>query len=204
MNKVIWLLIISDILILSAFGLIAPIFAIFLNEGITGGSIVAAGTASAIFFIIKSIVQLPLSLYLDKKRDKLGFLLAGTFIIVIIPLFYAFSQNIKFIFIAQAAYALGAAMAYPSWISLFSMHLDRKHRGFEWSLWSTSVGIGTAITAYIGAVVAQNIGFRNLFFIVSGISFAGLVVLFFISRKYLKDVERIEGFVIPWYHNHKK
>ncbi|MBI2046566.1 MFS transporter [Candidatus Pacearchaeota archaeon] len=204
MNKVIWLLIISDILILSAFGLITPIFAIFLNEGITGGSIVAAGIASAIFFIIKSVTQLPLSMYLDKKRDKLGFLLAGTFVIVLIPLFYAFSQNIKFIFIAQAAYALGAAMAYPSWISLFTMHLDRKHRGFEWSLWSTGVGIGTAITAYIGAVVAQNIGFKNLFFIVSGISFFGLLVLFFISKKYLKDVEKIEGFVIPWYHNHKK
>ena len=204
MNKVIWLLIISDILILSAFGLTTPIFAIFLNEGITGGSIVAVGIASAIFFIIKSVVQLPLSLYLDKKRDKLGFLLVGTFIIVLIPLFYAFSQNIQFIFIAQAVYALGAAMAYPSWISLFIMHLDRKHRGFEWSLWSTGVGIGTAVTAYIGAVVAQNIGFRNLFFIVSGISFVGLLVLFFISKKYLRDVEKIEGFVIPWYHNHKK
>ena len=204
MNKVIWLLIISDILILSAFGLITPIFAIFLNEGISGGSIVAVGIASAIFFIIKSVAQLPLSIYLDKKREKLGFLLAGTFIIVLIPLFYAFSQNIKLIFIAQAAYALGAAMAYPSWISLFIMHLDRKHRGFEWSLWSTGVGIGTAITAYIGAIVAQNIGFRNLFFIVSAISFLGLLVLFFISKKYLKDVEKIEGFVIPWYHNHKK
>jgi len=41
-------------------------------------------------------------------------------------------------------------MAYPAWYSLFTMHLDRKHRGFEYSLWSTSVGIGTAITAYLG------------------------------------------------------
>ena len=200
MKSVIIFLIISDILILSAFGLINPIFGIFLKEGITGGSIAAAGIASTIFFLVKSVIQLPLSYYIDKKRNKLGFLFFGTLIVVLVPLFYAFSPNIKFIFISQAVYGIGAAMAYPAWFSLFTMHLDRKHRGLEWSIWSTGVGIGIAITGYTGAKIAELWGFKNLFFVVSAVSFVGMLVLFFISKRYLKDVEKVEHYLVNGFH----
>lgn len=189
MNKVILLLILSDILILSAFGLISPIFAIFLKEGISGGSIAAAGLASAIFFIIKSVVQLPLARYVDTKKGKLGFLWAGTFLIVLVPFFYALSPTIKYIYLTQAVYALGAAMAYPAWFSLFTIHLDKKHRGFEWSLWSTGVGIGAAITAYLGALTAESFGFDKLFYIVGFVSLLGMITLLFLSKKFIKEVE---------------
>lgn len=188
MNKVIWLLTISDILILSAFGLIAPIFAIFMSTGITGGSIIAAGIASSIFLVVKSVIQLPLSIYIDKKKHKLIFLIIGTFLIVLVPIFYALSKSVSLIYIGQGVYGLGAAMAYPAWYSLFTMHLDRKHRGLEYSVWSTGVGLGAALAAWIGAKLAEKIGFANLFYIVGGISFLGLVVLFFLSKKFLKDV----------------
>jgi len=140
-NRVIGCLIISDILILSAFGLILPIFAIFVKERVAGGSILAAGIASSIYLLTKSIVQLPLSLYVDTKRKKLSFILFGTFLVVLVPLIYAFSPNIKFIFAAQFIYGVGAATLYPAWLALFTMNVDRKHRGFEWSLWSTGVGL---------------------------------------------------------------
>lgn len=199
-NRVIICLIISDFLIISAFGLILPIFAIFVKEGITGGSVVAVGMASSIFLLTKSVVQLPLSIYVDTKRKKLSFILIGTFLLVLVPLIYAFSPNVNFIFLAQMVYGIGAATAYPAWLSLFTMHIDKKHRGFEWSLWSTSIGLGTALTAFAGAKLVGLIGFKNLFFIVSGISFIGMLALFFISKKYLKDVEKFGGFSFPKFH----
>jgi len=192
MNKIIIYLTISDILILSAFGLIAPIFAIFMNTGITGGSIAAAGLASTIFFLVKSITQLPLSMYIDSRKGKLGFLLFGSFLIVLVPIIYAFSPNVKFIFIAQGIYGLGAAMAYPAWYSLFTMHLDRKHRGLEYSVWSTGVGLGIALTAYLGAKFVEISSFKILFFIVAGLSFLGLIVLLFLSKRFLKDISKTE------------
>jgi len=211
MNKIIIYLTISDILILSAFGLIAPIFAIFLKEGILGGSIAAAGLASTIFLLVKSLVQLPLSIYIDTKKGKLGFLLFGTFLIVLVPIIYAFSPSINFIFVAQGIYGLGAAMAYPAWYSLFTMHLDRKHRGFEYSIWATSVGLGTALTAYLGAKIAEVSGFKVLFFAVAFFSFIGLVILLFLSKKFLKEIDKTEGTFmkeiknIPFFHlNHVK
>ena len=203
MNKVIWLLTISDILILSAFGLIAPIFAIFMSTGIMGGSIVAAGLAASVFLLVKSVVQLPLSIYIDKKKSKLAFLICGTILIIAVPIFYALSPHVNFIFLAQGVYGLGAAMAYPAWYSLFTMHLDAKHRGLEYSVWSTGVGLGAALTAYIGARLAEKVGFDNLFYIVSGISFLGLITLFFLSKKFLKDVEDGVGLSLARLKHHK-
>ncbi len=53
MNKILKILLLSDLFILSGFGFIAPIFAIFLKDNLTGGSIMAAGIAQAIFLFTK-------------------------------------------------------------------------------------------------------------------------------------------------------
>ncbi|MEM4270531.1 MAG: MFS transporter [Candidatus Pacearchaeota archaeon] len=195
MNRVILLLIVSDILILSAFGLISPIFAIFLNEGIAGGSITAAGLASTIFFIVKSVTQLPLSILIDRRRDKLLFLIGGTFLIFITPIIYSLSPHVKFIFFAQAIYGLGAAMSYPAWFTLFTTHIDKKHKGLEWSIWGTGVGLGTAFSAYVGAKIAERFGFDVVFYSVAILTFLGMCLLFFLSKKYLKEVKRISHFL---------
>ena len=98
-------------------------------------------------------------------------------------------------------------MAYPAWYSLFTMHLDKKHRGLEYSIWSTGVGIGTALTAYAGALFAESFGFQNLFLIVALISFIGLIVLFLLSNKFLKDIKETEEIFLNkagHFLNHRK
>ena len=201
MRKELIFLIISDILIVGSFGLFAPILAIFIKEGVSGGSIAAAAIASSIFWLVKSIVQIPLSIYIDSKKGRLSFLILGTLLIILVPIIYAFSPNVNFIYIAQGIYGLGAAMATPTWLSLFSMYLDRKHRGLEWSIWSTSIGIALAFAAFLGGKLVDPLGFnlefKSLFFIVSGISFLGILVLFLISRKSLEEVKKVESYLIP-------
>jgi len=195
MNKVILLLILSDILILSAFGLISPIFGIFLKENIAGGSLTAAGLASTIFFIVKSVAQLPLSRIIDTKKEKLGYLIGGTFLIAATPFIYAFSPNVNFIYFGQVIYGLGAAMSYPAWFTLFTNYVDKKHQGWEWSVWGTGVGFGTAATAYLGAIIAEELGFNFVFYVVGIFSLLGMGLLFFLSKKYLQDVKRISHFL---------
>lgn len=190
MKRVMWLLIVSDILILSAFGLIAPIFAIFIKEGIAGGSVVAAGLSSTIFFVVKSVSQLPFSIYIDTRRKKLGFLILGTCLIALTPFIYAFASHVNYIYFAQVVYGLGAALAYPTWYTLFITNTDKKHRGFEWAIWSTSIGLGSALAAYGGAKIANILGFKSLFFIVGGLSVLGMIILFFIGKHTLRKVEQ--------------
>src|SRR3989344_2329872 len=130
MNIKLKLLIISDLLILGSFGLIAPIFAIFLNGNIQGGNLVTAGLATTVFLVVKSVLQIPLSKYfVDKEKHKAHLLLLGTFFIISVPFIYVLAKDIYMIFLAQAIYGLGTAFAYPSWFSLFAKYIDKKHTG---------------------------------------------------------------------------
>lgn len=183
MNNKLLLLILSDIFILSSFGLLAPIFAIFIIGNIEGGSIVAAGLATTIFLVVKCSVQLPLSKYfIDKEKHKTRSLLLGTLLIISVPFIYIFAKNIQVIYIAQAVYGLGAALAYPAWFSLFTSYIDKRHKGFEYTLWSTGVGVGSALAAFFGAKIADTLGFQTLFFFVGLIAFLGFLLLIVLDR----------------------
>ena len=178
MNKKLLMLIFSDFFILSGFGLIGPIFAIYLNNNLIGGSLIAAGLASTIFLIVKCTVQLPLSKYfIDKHDHKSAFVVVGTILIVSVPFIYMFAKNVNTIYIAQAIYGLGAALDYPAWFSLFTIYMDKKHRGYDYTVYTTLIGIGTALAAYFGANIASWLGFKTLFMIVGIVSFVGLLFL---------------------------
>ena len=83
MNRVIKLLMISDIFVITGFGLIEPILSIFIKENLIGGSVFAAGLASTLFLVTKSVVQLPFSKYVDDHDNKIKWLIVGTFVIAI-------------------------------------------------------------------------------------------------------------------------
>ena len=199
MNKTIKLLMLSDIFVITGFGLIDPILAIFIKENLVGGTIFAAGLASTLFLITKSLIQLPFSKYVDSHDDKLKWLIIGTFLIALVPFIYIFTNHIKFIYLAQIIHGVASALAYPTWLSLWSTNLDKKHEGFEWSLYSTLTGLGTAVTAVVGAVIAQYIGFKYTFGLVSLISLIGCFILFGLEKKNAKSLEKIEE-----YQYHKK
>ena len=183
MNKTIRLLMMSDIFLLTGFGLIAPILAIFIKENLVGGTIFAAGFASTIFIVTKIIIQLPFSRYVDNHRDKVKWLIIGTFIIALVPFIYMFATNITHIYIAQIVEGIGSGLAYPTWLGLWSINLDKKHEGFEWSLYSSLTGLGTASTAAAGAAVAQFLGFGYTFAMVGVMGVISGFVLFKLEKK---------------------
>lgn len=200
MNRTIKLLMLSDILILTGFGLIAPILAIFIKDNLAGGTIFAAGLATFIFWTTKSVIQLPLSRYVDKHDDKLTLLIIGTFIMVAVPFVYAFSPNVRWIYFAEFLYGIGSGLSFPAWLGLWSINLDKHHESFEWSLYSTTVGIGTALAAAVGAGIAQYIGFKTTFIVVGIAAFAGGLILFGLE----KNEKAIENPKILHYHKRKK
>lgn len=178
MNRMIKILMISDIFVLTGFGLIDPILAIFIKENLYGGTIFFAGLASTLFLVTKSLVQLPFSRYVDNHDDKINWLIIGTFLITLTPFIYLSAKTVKYIYLAQFIHGLGSGLAYPTWLGLWSTHLDKKHESFEWSIYSTFTGIGIAITASIGAAIAQFIGFKTTFIFVGILSLIGCLILF--------------------------
>ena len=174
---------ISDIFVITGFGLIAPILAIFIKENITGGTIIAAGLASTLFILVKSCVQLPFSRYVDNHDRKVRGLILGTFIISFVPFIYMFATKISHIYTAQIIQGIGAGLMYPTWLGLWSTHLDKKHESFEWSLYSTCTGLGVATTAAVGAAIASKFGYQYSFALTGFLALLGALVLFGLERK---------------------
>ena len=200
MNRTIKLLMLSDIFVLTGFGLISPILAIFIKENLIGGTIFAAGLATALFVITKSLVQLPFSRYVDCHDEKIKWLILGTVLISIVPFLYVFSTHIYYIYLAQVIYGVGSGFAYPTWMGLWSTHLDRKHESFEWALYSTLVGLGAAVAACVGAAIADFSNFNFTFMLTGTLSLVGCFILIGLE----KNQEKLEKIKTEHYHRLRK
>jgi len=185
MNKTLKILIISDIFVFSGFGLIGPILAIFIKDNLIGGTIFAAGLASTIFILTHALLQMLFS-HKFNPEDRLWMLRLGTLIIAVVPFGYIFATSIYHLYFVQFIYGVGAAFAYPSWASLFTSHLETGRRGFQWSVYSSSVGIGTAITAVVGAWLSEKISFHIVFLIAGFFAVGGLLLLMKLHKNILK------------------
>ncbi len=173
-NKIIKLLIISDFFLNSGWGLMGPVFAIFIVKNITVGNFSeaakVAGFASLFFWITKSILQIPIGHYLDKnhgERDDFWFMVVGTFMMVFVPLGYIFSTQPWHIYLLQIFYAVSAAINFPSWAAIFTRHIDKGSEAMEWSTHSTFLGIAAGVAGGIGGVAVSTFGFNAVFIFVS-------------------------------------
>jgi len=185
MNKVLKLLILSDVFIYSGLGLVAPLLAVFIKDNLIGGTLFAVGISSAIFLIVHAILQI---VFADRfnQKDRRWMLLFGTLLISLVPLGYFLSKNIWHLFIVQFIYGIGASFAYPAWYSLFSANLDKKQEGFQWSINNSCISIGTALTAAIGGWLVSSIGFNFSFIIAGLITLVGFLILIKLNKNDFK------------------
>ena len=166
-NKIIWILIISNFLLEAAAGFLTPILAIFITSNIAGGTIAVAGFAAAAYWIPKSIFQIPIGYYLDKKageKDDLVAIIAGHVIFAISFFLFIFAKTTLHIYLLQGLAAVGGALAVPPWFGMFMRHVDKYREDFEWSINSSmSFGLGMGVAGAIGGVLAKNFGFESVF-----------------------------------------
>jgi len=69
-NRVVRFLILSDLIFLSGWGLIDPIFALFVVRDVLGATIITVGAAISVYWITKSLAQIPIAIYLDKHEGE--------------------------------------------------------------------------------------------------------------------------------------
>jgi len=190
-NKVIKILIASDFLLQSGWGLIGPIFAIFITQQVKGGSLEAVGFAAAAYWITKSCVQPFIARFLDiKKGEKDDFkaLIIGMYIANLIPLGYLFSTNILQIFLLEFIRGLAMACVIPTWAGIFTRHIDKGWEAFSWSIESTSIGFAAGFAAAFGGIMVAIMGFKIVFVLVSLFGLASSSILLLIRhRLFSKD-----------------
>lgn len=166
-NKVIKLIVVVDFFYNAAFSSFAPVFAIFITGQIAGGSASVAGFAASVYWIVKSIVQLPIARFLDKtdgERDDFWAMFIGYFLSGLVPIGYIFATEPWHVYLLQAFLGLVMAFVVPAWYAIFTRHVDKWRISFEWSLESVfAVGLATAGATALGGYIVDHYGFKLLF-----------------------------------------
>ncbi|MFH1046854.1 MAG: MFS transporter [Patescibacteria group bacterium] len=192
-NRVVLTLVYADLIFYTAVGLVTPIVAVFYVDHVNGGSVALAGLATATFWIVKSIVQIPVSLYADSHKgegDDFSMMIVGFVIAALVPFFYyLFVTQAWQVYLMEIISGIGYGLSVPTYLAMFTRHIDRQKENFEWTLHSNAVGLGYAAAAAIGGLIAERFGFGAMFLMTSAIMFLTPVVLLFIRH----DIERFDG-----------
>lgn len=181
MNPVIKFMILSDVVWQSASGLLGPIFALYVAGFVIDGGATVAGVAAAIYLVTKSFLQIPVAYLIDRirgERDDFWILFIGSLAAALMPLSYLFVHTAGQLYIVQFVFGALVALTFPSYMAIYTRHIDKRKEGTAWGVYFTLVDISGAATAAIGGVIADTIGFKELIMAVVGVSVVGVLLLY--------------------------
>lgn len=170
------LLAMGNMVYLMAFGLLGPIFSLFLKEQIPGATLVSVGLAEAIFLLSLGLIR-PFS-ELSCKNDFRGhraekMLWFGSAFAIATPFLYMMARDMIDIYVIQALYGVGMAFSEPAWdrMEQKTCHLASGPVWFRLDAFGALLAAGLAL---VGGMIAQDQGMTAL------LAFFG-VTLFFAS-----------------------
>lgn len=179
-NKILKILVFSDILLISGYGLVSPIFAVYVTNQIAGGSLLVVGIAESIYLATKSVLQVPIGILIDKTSgEKIDFWLAfvGSLLMAISTFLYIFASTPLHVYLIEFLFGVGSAISFPAWMGIFTRNMEYGKESFVWSLQSTGTELGSALTATLGGLIGEMFGFNTLFVTVGVITLAGTLLL---------------------------
>lgn len=183
LNQVILLIILAEFIFVTATTLVSPIFALFITEDI-GAAARVVGFAVAVYWIVKSILQLPVARYIDRNHGEIDdyYSMIGGLLLTTIGVFLFYVATREWhIYAIQFLIAVGDSFVVPPFYAIFTRHIDKDQEGFEWSLRSSfSLGAGSAIGGALSGILGSAIGFRSLFLINGILMLVGWTVLLFL------------------------
>lgn len=196
-NRVVRSFIVSDLVLFSGWGLISPIFPIFIMNQIKGATIETIGITTAIYWIVRSVTEIPLATALDRirgEKDDFYTLVAGLALASIASLLFIFVKTVNQLYIVEAFQALAFTLYAPSWSGIFSRHVDKDKMAISWSLDHTFLGIASGITGYLGSIAVERFGYNSIFIIASGLSMIAAIIIFLIPDIVFPRPKRLKAF----------
>ncbi len=181
-NRIVKYFILSDLTFLSGWGLLDPLFAVFVIKNVPGASLTTVGVMAGIYWIIKSSLQIPISIYLDRtdgEKDDFYALVAGLLLASTALFAFMAVTEVWHLYLVQVLKAVAFALYVPAWTAVLSRHLDKNQVAFEWALSSTSAGFAIGIMGLIGSWLA-GFGF-NIIFLLGGILGLGSALLLILA-----------------------
>jgi len=186
MNRVLKYLIASDLLVLSGLNLAAPIMAIFITGHLIGGTIFAAGLATALVFLMRAVFLVPLGIYNDRdagNRREFVTLVLGILIMAAVPISYIFITRVEHLYLMAIINGIGFTLYYPGWFTIWTRFIDGMHEGQNWSIYGSLASFSIAVSAFAGGYVAQFFSFNAVFVMISIFTFISAFILFFVKKE---------------------
>ncbi|MDD5696464.1 MAG: MFS transporter [Candidatus Pacebacteria bacterium] len=205
-NKIVKYLILSDIAFFTGWGIVTPIFPIFVLDRIQGGTALVVGIASAVYWIVKAFLEFPIGTLLDRyagEKDEYLFLVAGLFIASLVPFGYIVAVFPWHIYLLQFFYGLGMAMTISGWRAIFTKHIDKGKEASEWSLDNSLLGFGTGLAGILSGYMVLKLGFSASFVMAGILGLAGVFLTFGIRNEMQVSVKGIHANIMDFFSNGK-
>lgn len=179
-NRVIRFLALSDLLLWGGWGFIGPVFALFVVAQVEGANAATVGIAAGIYWILKALTQIPVASYIDhtpgEKDDFYGLVFSLILAGFAAVLFLVVESSLG-LFLVTALQGIAFGVYTPSWLAIFSRHLDPEHNAFDWALDSTTVGFAYGGAGIVGGILAASFGFDAVFIMAAILSFGSAFLL---------------------------
>jgi MFS family permease len=174
-------LVISDLVLMAGWGFISPIFSVFVINRIAGATLMTVGITTAIYWLIRSLIQLPIANFLDRtdgEKDDFYALIGALVLAGVAAFGYITIRTISGLYFFQIIQAIAFGIYTPAWSGIFSHHLDEKRKSFDYSLDSTAISISSGVAGLLGGAVAQHFGFNMIFLLAGLLSLTAALVVF--------------------------
>lgn len=172
--------VISDFFLLAGWGLIDPVFSVFIVQRVVGGTLLTVGIAAAVYWIIRSVAQIPIANYLDRtpgEHADFMALIGGLMLVGISAIAMCWVTQVWELYAIHAVHAIAFALYYASWPTIYSRHLDKNSISLDWSLDSSVSGIGAGVAGFFGGVIAGTLGYDVVFVFAGIMAFIAAFVL---------------------------
>lgn len=191
-NKVLIFLTFSDVFSWGTYTVISALTGLYLANKLGENTIEYVGIGTAIYFFVRSIVQIPIGRFTDKhKKDKDEiFLLALGIVLMGIPfIFYPQITSHYYYFLLQAIFGLGAALNITTWRKLFALNIDGGKEGRQYAKYEAIMSAFTGVLSIFGGVIA-NMGERYFDMVISFSGFLIILACIWIFLIYITEARR--------------
>jgi EmrB/QacA subfamily drug resistance transporter len=115
---------------------------------------------------------------LSDRLGRKGFLLAGLGVFGIASIAGALTTTAGQLIVARCFMGLGAAMIFPSTLSLISnVFTERAERARAIGLWGATAGIAIALGPIVGGWLLEQFSWTSIFFAMAPVAFVGAVLV---------------------------
>ena len=156
----------GDMTYILAFGLMAPVFALFLRQQIMDASLLGVGLAEASYLLALGLVR-PF-VELSCRNDTRGwrtrqFLWFGSVLAVLAPFFYIMARDMVDVYVIQFLFGVGIAFSEPAWtrVDAATCPVAMQSIWFRFDAFGSLLAAGLAV---VGGMVAEAQGMPALLF----------------------------------------